>query len=55
METREPQPQQKCLLCGRRTVRLICKLCAQRLRREALRNEIRDEMSGKRPRHLAKW
>jgi hypothetical protein len=42
----------KCLLCGRPTIRMFCLLCAARLRREALRNEIEDEKEGKKPLHL---
>lgn len=42
-----------CLVCGRPVgVRLICSVCAARLRREALREEIEDEKQGKRPSHL---
>ncbi len=41
-----------CLVCGRPTPRLICTLCAARLKREALREEIEDEKHGKRPAHL---
>jgi hypothetical protein len=41
-----------CLLCGKPTIRLICPLCARRLRREALEEEIADERQGKRPSHL---
>jgi hypothetical protein len=46
------QPAGKCLLCGRPTMRLFCLLCAARLRREALRNEIENEKEGKKPHHL---
>ena len=41
-----------CLMCGKPSLRLICVLCAGRLRREALREEIGDEKQGKRPTHL---
>lgn len=41
-----------CLVCGTPSTRLICLLCAERLRREALREEIEDEKRGKRPTHL---
>lgn len=41
-----------CLTCGKPSLRLICPLCAGRLRREALREEIQDEKQGKRPTHL---
>lgn len=41
-----------CLICGKPSVRVICILCAGRLRREALREEIGDEKHGKRPAHL---
>jgi len=37
-------------MCGKPPVRLICPLCAGRLRKEALRDE--DEKQGKRPAHL---
>jgi hypothetical protein len=39
-------------MCGRPSQRIICVLCASRLRREALREEIEDEKQGKRPTHL---
>ena len=42
----------KCLLCGRRTIRLICLLCAARLQREVLSNEIESEKRGKKPLHF---
>lgn len=42
-----------CLMCGKPSVRLICLLCASRLRKEALREEIEDERQGKRPTHLS--
>lgn len=41
-----------CLLCGKPSLRLICPLCAGRLRHEALEEEIADERQGKRPSHL---
>ena len=41
-----------CLVCGRPSLRPICALCAARLKREALREEIEDEKHGKRPAHL---
>lgn len=41
-----------CLICGKPALPLICPLCAGRLRREALREEIEDEKQGKRPVHL---
>ena len=38
-----------CLICGRPTApRLICAVCARRLRKDALREEIEDEEHGKR-------
>jgi hypothetical protein len=43
-----------CLLCGKPALLLICPLCARRLRREALREEIAHEKHGKRPIHLAR-
>lgn len=51
-------PQQRirskaiCLICGKPSLRIICALCAGRLRREALHEEIEDEKHGKRPTHL---
>ena len=41
-----------CLVCGRPSLRPICTLCAARLKREALREEIEDEKHGKRCPHL---
>ena len=41
-----------CLICGKPSIRMICLLCAGRLCREALREEIDDEKHGKRPTHL---
>ena len=46
------QRERKCLLCGQPTIRLFCLLCAARLRREALRNEIENEKEGKKPLHF---
>jgi hypothetical protein len=43
-----------CLVCGKLSSRMICVLCAGRLRREALSGEISDEKQGKRPRHLSR-
>jgi hypothetical protein len=43
-----------CLMCGKPSLRVICPLCAGRLRREALREEIGDEKHGKRPTHLSR-
>jgi len=57
-ELRATNPQQRirskavCLMCGKPSLRLVCPLCAGRLRREALREEIEDEKQGKRPTHL---
>lgn len=42
-----------CLMCGKPSVRLICLLCASRLRKEALREEIKGERQGKRSTHLS--
>jgi hypothetical protein len=58
-ELRAANPQRRirsndeCLMCGKPSLRLICALCAGRLKREALRGEIEDEKQGKRPTHLA--
>ena len=41
-----------CLVCARPSRRLMCTLCAARLKREALREEIEDEKHGKGPAHL---
>ena len=41
-----------CLICGKPSLRLICPLCAGKLRREALEEEIADERQGKRPTHI---
>lgn len=41
-----------CLLCGKPSLRLFCPVCAKRVRREALQEEIADEKQGKRPTHL---
>lgn len=41
-----------CLVCGRPSLRPICTLCAARLKREALHEEIEDEKRGKRCPHL---
>jgi hypothetical protein len=49
----ENRQKQKCLVCDRQTERLVCLVCAERLRREALRNEIEDEREGKKPKHLS--
>ena len=38
-----------CLVCGRPSLRPICALCAARLKREALREEIEDEKHGNVP------
>jgi hypothetical protein len=32
-----------CQVCGKRSLSLICHGCAERLRREAFRNDIEDE------------
>jgi len=42
----------RCLVCGRPSLRLVCAVCAVRLKREALHEEIEDEKQGKRPAHL---
>lgn len=53
-----PTPNKKirsravCLICGKPSLRMICPLCARRLRYEALEEEIADEKQGKRPSHL---
>jgi ribosomal protein L32 len=39
-----------CLMCGQPALPLICSLCARRLRREALLEEIEDE----KPTHLSR-
>lgn len=44
----------RCPVCGRASTRLICALCAERLRREALHEEIEDEKQGKRPAHFSR-
>lgn len=49
---KETKSRSVCLICGKLSARLICLLCAGRLRREALREEIDAEKHGKRPTHL---
>lgn len=45
----KPKPMQGvCMVCGKPSNRTICVVCANRLKREALRNEIEDEKQGKR-------
>lgn len=36
-----------CLICGKPSLQLVCTLCADRLRREALHNEIVDIRLGR--------
>jgi len=54
MPNKKIQSKTICLICGKASQRLICTLCAGRLRREALAEEIADEKQGKRPIHLVR-